>query len=71
MRFTEYLLVEGSMSKLHAIVDDVVNQMADENYFNHDAIMRAVRQRLERDPEYARDPTHLNAALEFASRYIK
>lgn len=71
MRFTEFLLVESELGYIQSLVDSVVDQMAEEQYYNQDAILRVVRDRLMQDDSYATDPAKLEAALEVASNYIQ
>ena len=71
MRFTQYLLVESKMAELKQIVDEVIDNMAEERQYDHDSIIRAVRARLEWDPDYANDPGRIETALELVSNYIR
>jgi hypothetical protein len=70
MRFVEYLLVEGNMSELKTIADDIMDQQAEEKSFNHDAALRVAKQRLKKMPEY-KDPKKLAGALEVISKHFK
>ena len=69
MRFTDYLLFEGELKKLKDIADDIIDEFADEQYFNHDMVIKVARGILMKDPEYA-DPRRMKAALEIISQYI-
>lgn len=70
MRFAEYLLVEGMQGVLQAVADDVVNQFADEGRWDHDAMLRVVKSRLEEMPEFKNQPRKLEAALAAISQYL-
>lgn len=71
MRFAQYLLVESFVDEIKNLVDDVTNQMAEEQYYNQDAILRVVRDRLSQDARFANDPARLESALEIASSFIE
>lgn len=70
MRFTQFILIEGRISKLQSLANELVDQFAEEEYYDHDAIIRAARDRLSNEPYYAQSPKRLEAALEIISEYI-
>lgn len=71
MRFTQFLLVESYMGTIDQILNDVLNQFAEENRWNHDDIMAVVERRLNEIPEFAENPSRKEAALEIVSDQIK
>lgn len=65
-------LISESMSpKVKKVADDIINQFADENYFNHDAIVKKARDVLSKDPEFKNDAGKLKDALKAISDYVK
>lgn len=65
------LICEGISPKVKKVADDIINQFADENYHNHDAIVKKAREVLEKDPEFKDDQGKLLDALKAISDYVK
>lgn len=61
-------LAEGANIK--AIVDEVIDQMAEENYWNTDSILKVVRDRLMEIPEFRDDPRYLESAMHAVEYYV-
>ncbi len=53
------------------VADQVINDFAEENYFNHNAIVSKVKDILSKDPAFKNDADKLNRALVAVSNYVK
>lgn len=63
-------LFEDNNKYLIKLADKIINQLADEDHYNHNTIVNLAKKELEEKPTYANNPEALKHALSVISDYV-
>lgn len=64
-------LMEDNDKYLTNLADKIINQLADEDHYNHNTIMNLAKRELEKKPAYSDNPEAMKKALQVISDYVK